>query len=288
MRCSLRSAPVRTRSCATPRSPLTAGASASAARRADPLLKAVKHKNPVTQFLAAEGLARGGRAEGMQVLLSGIEYLEDTSPPRPCGAGARRTRRPAVGGQTARARDRGRQPAARSGDRSGRPPEEVAAGRRRVPLVGEAREGAEQHRAARARRAAVLRHAERVGHRPREGEREGLRLVALAASRDRGGATRLQRRPRDTRPTAQGASHQHRLRTRDGRVQERPPLVGQGVARTELQPDPEPERGFVRGQHRRGRRRASNPSSRTATRSASWNCSRTARRRFRSSWSRRC
>ncbi len=43
----------------------------------DPLLKAAKHKNPVTQFLAAEGLARGGRAEGMQVLLSGIEYLED-------------------------------------------------------------------------------------------------------------------------------------------------------------------------------------------------------------------
>src|SRR6266545_800226 len=43
----------------------------------DPLLKAVKHKNPVTQFFAAEALARGGRAEGMQVLLSGIEYLED-------------------------------------------------------------------------------------------------------------------------------------------------------------------------------------------------------------------
>jgi ParB family chromosome partitioning protein len=46
---------------------------------ADPLLKALKHKNPVTQFIAAEGLARGGRAEGMQVLLSGIEYLEDQS-----------------------------------------------------------------------------------------------------------------------------------------------------------------------------------------------------------------
>ncbi|QJW99535.1 HEAT repeat domain-containing protein [Frigoriglobus tundricola] len=45
----------------------------------EPLLKAVKHKNPLTQFLAAEGLARGGRAEGMQVLLSGIEYLEDHS-----------------------------------------------------------------------------------------------------------------------------------------------------------------------------------------------------------------
>ncbi|MBA4188823.1 MAG: hypothetical protein C0467_12565 [Planctomycetaceae bacterium] len=45
----------------------------------DPLLRAVKHKNPVTQFLAAEGLARGKRPEGMQVLLSGIEYLEDTA-----------------------------------------------------------------------------------------------------------------------------------------------------------------------------------------------------------------
>ncbi len=49
------------------------------AAAADPLLKALKHKNPVTQFFAAEGLARGGRAEGMQVLLSGIEYLEDQS-----------------------------------------------------------------------------------------------------------------------------------------------------------------------------------------------------------------
>jgi ParB family chromosome partitioning protein len=45
----------------------------------DPLLKAAKHKNPVTQFYAAEALARGGRIEGMQVLLSGIEYLEDQS-----------------------------------------------------------------------------------------------------------------------------------------------------------------------------------------------------------------
>jgi ParB family chromosome partitioning protein len=43
----------------------------------EPLLKAVRHKNPVTQFLAAEGLARGKRPEGMQVLLAGIEYLED-------------------------------------------------------------------------------------------------------------------------------------------------------------------------------------------------------------------
>jgi ParB family chromosome partitioning protein len=44
---------------------------------AEPLLKALKHKNPVTQFFAAEGLACGGRSEGMQVLLSGIEYLEE-------------------------------------------------------------------------------------------------------------------------------------------------------------------------------------------------------------------
>lgn len=43
----------------------------------EPLLKAVRHKNPVTQFVAAEGLARGKRGEGLNVLLSGIEYLED-------------------------------------------------------------------------------------------------------------------------------------------------------------------------------------------------------------------
>jgi ParB family chromosome partitioning protein len=44
---------------------------------ADPLLKALRHKNPETQFYAAEGLARGKRPEGLNVLLSSIEYLED-------------------------------------------------------------------------------------------------------------------------------------------------------------------------------------------------------------------
>jgi ParB family chromosome partitioning protein len=45
----------------------------------EPLLKAVRHKNPDTQFHAAEGLARGKRPEGQGVLLSAIEYLEDVS-----------------------------------------------------------------------------------------------------------------------------------------------------------------------------------------------------------------
>lgn len=45
----------------------------------EPLLKALKHKDPTTQFLAAEGLAKAGRIDGIQVLLSGIEYLEDVS-----------------------------------------------------------------------------------------------------------------------------------------------------------------------------------------------------------------
>jgi ParB family chromosome partitioning protein len=45
----------------------------------EPLLKAVRHKNPDTQFYAAEGLARGKRPEGQGVLLSAIEYLEDVS-----------------------------------------------------------------------------------------------------------------------------------------------------------------------------------------------------------------
>jgi ParB family chromosome partitioning protein len=46
---------------------------------ADPLLRAVRHKDPATQFAAAEGLARGGRPEGLNVLLSSIEYLDDVS-----------------------------------------------------------------------------------------------------------------------------------------------------------------------------------------------------------------
>ncbi|QEL13293.1 HEAT repeat domain-containing protein [Limnoglobus roseus] len=45
----------------------------------DALLKALRHKDPTTQFAAAEGLARGGRAEGLQVLLSSLEYLEDVA-----------------------------------------------------------------------------------------------------------------------------------------------------------------------------------------------------------------
>ncbi|OWK47383.1 HEAT repeat domain-containing protein [Fimbriiglobus ruber] len=43
------------------------------------LLRALRHKNPTTQFLAADGLARAGRAEGLSVLLSAIEYLDDVS-----------------------------------------------------------------------------------------------------------------------------------------------------------------------------------------------------------------
>lgn len=43
----------------------------------EPLLKALKHKDPDAQFLAAEGLAKAGRVDGLQVLLGGIEYLEN-------------------------------------------------------------------------------------------------------------------------------------------------------------------------------------------------------------------
>jgi ParB family chromosome partitioning protein len=43
----------------------------------EPLLKALKLKDRTMQFLAAEGLARAGRREGLQILLSGLEYLDD-------------------------------------------------------------------------------------------------------------------------------------------------------------------------------------------------------------------
>ncbi|MBL8798710.1 MAG: HEAT repeat domain-containing protein [Planctomycetia bacterium] len=44
---------------------------------AEPLLKALSHRDPVSQFLAAEGLARAGRGEGLNVLLSAIDFLSD-------------------------------------------------------------------------------------------------------------------------------------------------------------------------------------------------------------------
>jgi ParB family chromosome partitioning protein len=43
----------------------------------EPLLKALQHKDPTSQFLAAEGLARAGRSEGLNVLLSSIDFLPD-------------------------------------------------------------------------------------------------------------------------------------------------------------------------------------------------------------------
>lgn len=46
---------------------------------ADPLLKALKHKDPATQLYAAEGLAWGKRGEGVGVLLSSIDYLDDVT-----------------------------------------------------------------------------------------------------------------------------------------------------------------------------------------------------------------
>ncbi len=42
-----------------------------------PLLSALQHKNPTTQFLAAEGLALAGRGEGAATLMSAIELLPD-------------------------------------------------------------------------------------------------------------------------------------------------------------------------------------------------------------------
>jgi ParB family chromosome partitioning protein len=44
---------------------------------ADPLLKALKHRDPVTQLLAAEGLARAGREESLSVLLAAVDLQSD-------------------------------------------------------------------------------------------------------------------------------------------------------------------------------------------------------------------
>ncbi len=44
---------------------------------ADPLLKALSHKDPISQFLAAEALARAGRGEGLNVLLASIDFVSD-------------------------------------------------------------------------------------------------------------------------------------------------------------------------------------------------------------------
>jgi len=46
---------------------------------AEPVLKALSHKDPISQFLAAEGLALAGRREGLPVLLASIEYLGDVA-----------------------------------------------------------------------------------------------------------------------------------------------------------------------------------------------------------------
>ncbi|MGB7344430.1 MAG: HEAT repeat domain-containing protein [Pirellulaceae bacterium] len=44
---------------------------------ADPLLAALESKDPDTKFLAAEGLARAGRDDGIAVLMSAVELLSD-------------------------------------------------------------------------------------------------------------------------------------------------------------------------------------------------------------------
>ncbi|RUL87063.1 HEAT repeat domain-containing protein [Tautonia sociabilis] len=46
---------------------------------AEPLLKAIAHPDPTSQFLAAEGLALGKRAEGLAVLRSAVDFLQDLS-----------------------------------------------------------------------------------------------------------------------------------------------------------------------------------------------------------------
>jgi ParB family chromosome partitioning protein len=44
---------------------------------AEPLLRALKHRDALTQFLAAEGLARGGREESLGVLLAAVDLQTD-------------------------------------------------------------------------------------------------------------------------------------------------------------------------------------------------------------------
>jgi ParB family chromosome partitioning protein len=44
---------------------------------AEPLRKALGHRDAVTQFLAAEGLARAGRGDGVNVLLASIDFATD-------------------------------------------------------------------------------------------------------------------------------------------------------------------------------------------------------------------
>ena len=43
----------------------------------DSLNQAINHSDPMTQFLAAEGLAKAGHDEGIQVLMSAVEMMED-------------------------------------------------------------------------------------------------------------------------------------------------------------------------------------------------------------------
>lgn len=43
------------------------------------LQQAVEHRDPITQFLAAEGLAKSGNADGITVLMSAVEMLDDLS-----------------------------------------------------------------------------------------------------------------------------------------------------------------------------------------------------------------
>ncbi|SIO58295.1 chromosome partitioning protein, ParB family [Singulisphaera sp. GP187] len=48
-------------------------------RASDPelLLKVLSHQDPITQFLAAEALAKGGRTEGLNVLLASLDFVSD-------------------------------------------------------------------------------------------------------------------------------------------------------------------------------------------------------------------
>jgi len=43
----------------------------------EPLRKALGHRDPTTQFLAAEGLARAGRPDGLNVLMASIDFATD-------------------------------------------------------------------------------------------------------------------------------------------------------------------------------------------------------------------
>ena len=179
----------------------SAGGSASAAARPSRCARPSRHRDAITQFLAAEGLAKAGRGDGLNVLLASIDFATEPGYPPARGPRPRRAGRRAGARRAAEARRRGRPRPPGAGPRGHRPHGPFLEGRRGLQAPGTVRQGRHQRSASRALDGLRWLDTRAAWQIIRQWAADRASSIRIECRRAAG----LQRRPGDPRPAAPDA-----------------------------------------------------------------------------------